>query len=130
MRELLDPVRGSTLMLPDDDRLIGELAAPKWTVHNGSVIVVESRDEIRKRLGRSTDRADAVISAYFTSGVQPGAPGQPSAAQLDPFHQLRIDPGKAMDAWNRDIDTSGSIWEERDPYVTDASYYGPPITYG
>ena len=130
MRELLDPARNSTVMLPDDDRLIGELAAPKWTVHNGSVIVVESKDEIRKRLGRSTDRADAVIGAYFTSGVQPGSAGQPSVAQLDPFRHLRMDPGEAMDAWNRDIDTSGSIWEDRDPYTTDVSYYGPPIHYG
>jgi hypothetical protein len=65
MRELTDPARGSTVMLPDDDRLIGELAAPKWTMHNGSVIAVESKDDIRSRLGRSTDRADSVISSFF-----------------------------------------------------------------
>ena len=35
MRELLDPARGSRATLHDDDRLIGELAAPKWTVNNG-----------------------------------------------------------------------------------------------
>ena len=111
-------------MLPDDDRLIGELAAPKWTVHNGSVIVVESKDEIRKRLGRSTDRADAVISAFFTSGTVPG-----SGAVLptpDPVMALlRHDPAAAWEAWNAErIDVTGTIWEDRDPYVIDASYDG------
>ena len=123
MRELLDPARGSTLMLPDDDRLIGELAAPKWTVHNDRVIVVESKDEIRKRLGRSTDRADAVISSYFTSGSVPGYVPMP-ATLSDPFRLLNIDPSAALEAWNADIDTTGTIWEDRDPYTTDAGYYG------
>ena len=124
LRELLDPSRGSTVMLPDDDKLPAELSTARWTIASGSVIAIESKDELRERLGRSTDRADSIISAYFTSGVQPGAPGQPSAAQLDPFHQLRIDPGEALDAWNRDIDTSASTWADSDPHVTDASYYG------
>jgi hypothetical protein len=35
-----------------------------------------------------------------------------------------------MDARKRDIDTSGSIWDDRDPYVTDATYHGPPINWG
>jgi hypothetical protein len=123
MRELLDPARGSTLMLPDDDRLIGELAAPKWTVHNGSVIVVESKDDIRRRFGRSTDRADATISSFFTSGAVPGY--VPMLATVsDPFRLLRADPSAALEAWNADIDVTGTIWEDRDPCVTDASYYG------
>ncbi len=126
MRELTDPARGSTVMLPDDDRLIGELAAPKWTMHNGSVIAVESKDDIRKRLGRSTDRADSVISSFFTSGVVPGVvpklPVLPDALRL-----LRHDPSAAWQAWNDEQpDTTGSIWADSDPYTTDASYYGPP----
>lgn len=88
------------------------------------MIAVESKDEIRKRLGRSTDRADAVISAYFTSGAVPGSvlilPAVSDAMSL-----LRHDPGGALDAWNRDTpDVTGTIWEDRDPYTQDASYYG------
>jgi hypothetical protein len=71
MREMLDPSRGSNVMLPDDNRLLAELSTPRWTIANGSVIIVENKDELRKRLGRSTDRADAVISAFFTSGAVP-----------------------------------------------------------
>lgn len=65
LRELLDPAYGATLALPDDDLLIGDLTAPHWRVLSGGKIQVESKDEIRKRLGRSTDSADAVIQACW-----------------------------------------------------------------
>jgi hypothetical protein len=85
---------------------------------------VESKDDIRKRLGRSTDRADAVISAYFTSGAPAGTVRPPIPA--DPVMALlRTDPNAAWEAWNAEqIDTTGSIWHEPDPYVTEAGYYG------
>ena len=35
--------------------LLGDLSAPKWKVLSGGKIQVESKDDIRKRLGRSTD---------------------------------------------------------------------------
>lgn len=63
-REMLDPSSGFDVMLPPDDELIGDLTAPKMKqVTSASKIQVESKDEIRKRLGRSTDRGDAVIQA-------------------------------------------------------------------
>jgi len=62
MRELLDPQNGAEVCLPPDDALTGELTAPhvKRIGSNGKMLV-ESKEEIRKRLGRSTDSADAVI---------------------------------------------------------------------
>lgn len=69
MRELLDPTSGADLELPPDDLLIGDLTAPKWRVMSGGRIQVESKDEIRKRLGRSTDSGDAVIQAYWRDPV-------------------------------------------------------------
>lgn len=70
MRQLLDPSMGSDVMLPDDDDLAAELMAPRWTIHLGAKLYVESKDEIKKRIGRSTDLADAVIMAFwFSSGV-------------------------------------------------------------
>jgi hypothetical protein len=122
MREMLDPSRGSNVMLPDDNRLLAELSTPRWTIANGSVIIVENKDELRKRLGRSTDRADAVISAFFTSGAVPRV--VPNVPVSDALSLLRHDPTAAMDAWNQDIDVTGTLWEDRDPYVTDVSYYG------
>ena len=63
MREQLDPSRGATLALPPDDTLIQDLTSPNWKIHSGGIIQVESKDEIRRRIGRSTDMADAVIQA-------------------------------------------------------------------
>lgn len=61
LRELLDPSNGHEIALPPDDLLIGDLTAPKWRVLSGGKILIESKDEIRKRLGRSTDTGDAVV---------------------------------------------------------------------
>lgn len=68
-RELLDPSRGSKLMLPDDERMIEELTTVKYKHLAGGTIQIESKDDIRKRLGRSTDSADAVIQAFWIEGL-------------------------------------------------------------
>jgi hypothetical protein len=65
MRELLDPAAGSLVALPPDDLLTGDLTAPHWWVMSGGHIQVEGKDEIRKRLGRSTDDGDAVVMAFW-----------------------------------------------------------------
>ena len=65
LRELLDPAYGADLALPPDDRLTGDLTAPHWRVMSGGRIQVESKDEIRKRLGRSPDDGDAVVQAAW-----------------------------------------------------------------
>jgi hypothetical protein len=41
------------------------LTAPHWRVMSGGHIQVESKDDIRKRLGRSTDYGDAVVMAFY-----------------------------------------------------------------
>lgn len=64
MRELLDPNGGELIALPPDDELTGELTTPKKRIMSGAKIAIESKDDIKKRLGgRSTDNADAVIQA-------------------------------------------------------------------
>ena len=67
MRELLDPALGAEVALPDDDQLIGDLTAPRWWVNSSGRIQIESKDDLRKRLGRSTDTADAVVYAFTQS---------------------------------------------------------------
>lgn len=69
LRELLDPSRRAEVALPPDDELVGDLTAPHWRVTSGAKIQVESKDDIRKRIGRSTDRGDAVVQALWGSGV-------------------------------------------------------------
>ena len=64
-REALDPDQrdGSPICLPDDPALRADLAAPHWEL-TARGILIEDKDEIRKRLGRSPDKADAVVMAW------------------------------------------------------------------
>jgi hypothetical protein len=65
LREELDPDFGAVLALPPHDALIGDLCTPRWDVVStaGGSILVEAKDDIRKRLKRSTDYGDAVVQA-------------------------------------------------------------------
>lgn len=65
LREALDPGQegGSPLALPPDPVLLGDLAAPRWSLKTRGILI-EDKDQIRKRLGRSTDRGDAVVMAW------------------------------------------------------------------
>jgi hypothetical protein len=65
VRELLDPASGEDLALPPDDLLTGDLAAPHWKMTSGGKIQVESKDDIKERIGRSTDDGDAVVMAFW-----------------------------------------------------------------
>jgi hypothetical protein len=63
LRELLDPSRGATLALPPDDELLGDLTAVHYKVMSDAKIMVEPKDDIRARIGRSTDKGDTVMQA-------------------------------------------------------------------
>jgi hypothetical protein len=65
LRELLDPANNEDIALPPDDELTGDLTAPHWKMTSAGKIQIESKDELRKRLGRSTDDGDAVVMAYY-----------------------------------------------------------------
>lgn len=87
LREKLDPSRGSVVTLPDDDDLIAELAAPKFTVYNNGRMKVEAKEDIKKRLHRSTDSADAVIQAFWVDGPN-GTNGEYIPYERDDPHRL------------------------------------------
>lgn len=70
VREALDPRGDDPIALPDDAGLIGDLTAPTWTYRSDGKIVVESKDDIRERIGRSPDKADAVALALFAATRQ------------------------------------------------------------
>ena len=60
-----------------DDRTLADLAEPRWWEDRSGRIVIEPKDEVRKRLGRSPDDGDATLLAFYvpppaavaTSGV-------------------------------------------------------------
>jgi hypothetical protein len=61
-REALDPEQqgGSAICLPPDPELRADLAAPGYKV-GARGIVIESKEELRRRLGRSPGKGDAVV---------------------------------------------------------------------
>jgi len=61
---LRDLLISDEIDLPPDDKLTGDLTAPRWKLQSGGKIKVESKDDIRKRIGRSTDDGDVVMQAF------------------------------------------------------------------
>ena len=68
-RDKLDPRIGRKVGLPEDDMLIGDLCAPKYKPNSRGDIQIEDKDQVKKRLGRSPDRGDAVVMCYYDGGV-------------------------------------------------------------
>ena len=66
LRELLSPESEETVALPPDAQLRADLASYRWKLQSGGVIQVESKDDIKKRIGRSPDDGDSVIIAMAT----------------------------------------------------------------
>ena len=61
-REELDPSQegGSVIALPPDDELKADLACFRWELRSNG-IKIEGKEEIKKRIGRSPDRGEAVV---------------------------------------------------------------------
>jgi hypothetical protein len=100
LRELLDPLNGFNITIPDDQALLEELACFEWFetkrqyTEPGAAIAnyaesflqeirITSSDEIRTFLGRSPDRAKALM--FAAANVN-----QESKAALDYWRNLRL----------------------------------------
>lgn len=70
VRDALDPQYGARLALPPDPELVEELTAVEWKNRSGGEILLEPKEDIKKRIGRSPDRADALALTFY-----PGSPG-------------------------------------------------------
>lgn len=46
-------------------KLVADLTAVHYSIDGDKMITIEPKDDIKKRIGRSTDYADAVVQAYF-----------------------------------------------------------------
>ncbi len=64
IRDALDPQHGGMLALPPNDELAQDLTAPKWDMNSQGKIVIEPKEDIRERLGRSPDFGDALALTY------------------------------------------------------------------
>lgn len=78
LRELLEPSNGYAVQLPPDDDLRAELIAHRWKSVGGSV-QIEPKDQIKQRLGRSPDKADALALSIL---LPPEVGGQAETWQV------------------------------------------------
>lgn len=68
LREALDPENGEDIALPPDRELLADLTAPRWKVTARGIQIegksTENKDgfgDLKARLGRSTDKGDAIV---------------------------------------------------------------------
>lgn len=47
-----------------DEKLFDELAATRWKVNSTAKVQIQPKDDLRARIGRSPDRADACAMAF------------------------------------------------------------------
>lgn len=64
LREALDPKTGEGVSLPMDSELKADLCAPLWKLTPGGILI-EDKDETKKRIGRSPDKGDAVVYCWM-----------------------------------------------------------------
>ena len=84
-REALDPSQegGSQIMLPPDAELVADLCAPTYEVGTNG-IKIESKEKVCDRIGRSTDKGDAVVMAWWDGLKQMNVPGGWKARRAAP----------------------------------------------
>ncbi len=58
--QLREDIRKGNVILPNDTELHSDLTAPKWSIKE-KYIVLESKKDIKARLGRSPNKGDAVV---------------------------------------------------------------------
>lgn len=69
-REALDPSQegGSPIALPPDPELLADLSAPTFELTPGGILI-EEKQKIRERIGRSTGKGDSVTMSWWTNGA-------------------------------------------------------------
>lgn len=81
LREALDPDHGDNLILPDDKELLADLAAVTYKI-TASGIQIESKDDIKERIGRSPDAGEALILSHY----MPEHDGKTQDSDHNPFY--------------------------------------------
>lgn len=67
MRDALDPQGVDDLALPPDTELLADLCSARYSVTSAGVLV-EEKEKIKERIGRSPDVGEAVMMALSTGG--------------------------------------------------------------
>jgi len=65
VRDWLDPKNKMNAMLPPGDTLTEEATEIKWKFQSNGKIIIEAKEDIKKRLGKSTDEFDALANTFY-----------------------------------------------------------------
>lgn len=65
VRDWLNPKNGFNPALPPNDLLMQECTDIHWKFQSSGDIIMESKDEIKKRLGRSPDYFDSLANTFY-----------------------------------------------------------------
>lgn len=65
IRDWLDPKNNTGAALPPNDDLAEELSSIKYQFQSSGSIIIESKDEIKKKIHRSPDKADGLANTFY-----------------------------------------------------------------
>lgn len=65
VRDWLNPKNDTGAMIPPDNQLAEEASEIRWSFRSDGKIIIEPKEDIKKRLGRSPDRFDALANTFY-----------------------------------------------------------------
>ena len=72
LRDALDPLSNENIALPNDSEVLADLCSARYRVTTSGVLI-EEKDEIKERIGRSPDVGDAIMLANYIGPPLPVA---------------------------------------------------------
>lgn len=70
VRDWLNPDNGTNAMLPPGGSFIEEATEIKWSFLSNGKIIIEPKEDIKERLGHSTDEFDALANTFHPKAVK------------------------------------------------------------
>lgn len=69
VRDFLNPKNKMDAALPPNDKLAEELTETHWRFLSNGSIIIESKEDVKKRIGRSPDDSDALANTFYPQDV-------------------------------------------------------------
>jgi hypothetical protein len=69
MRDALDPVNGDDIALPPGNEIVADLCSARYKLTTSGVLL-EEKDDIKKRIGRSPDKGESILLANLHIPIQ------------------------------------------------------------
>jgi len=115
-----EDLRLGRIAAPDDEELFADLVTPKYVVR-GKKILIESKDDLKKRLGRSPNKGDAFVYWNFVRRLSDAfVPIEVSGEEAGLLDDLQAQGVTDVDLEDiRDVDTISGIdtLDELDDYT-------------